>query len=217
MSQISPPLRILLVGCVVFLAAWMTVLKPGGDAAAPAPAPAAAPAADAGGVPAGTSAGQAVEAANGAAAAADARATDLVGETQPGAAAAPATATGTTPGSAAATGKVDVSKAGLPAPVAKAVAAEKILVLLFWNPKAADDRVVRRELRTVGSRHKKDVVVHVANVKDIARYAPVTRGAQVEQSPSVLVIGRDRKATVLEGYSDRETIRQAVFDALRSK
>ena len=36
MSQISPPVRILLVGCVVFLAAWMTVLKPK-DAATPEP------------------------------------------------------------------------------------------------------------------------------------------------------------------------------------
>ena len=102
-------------------------------------------------------------------------------------------------------------------PVAKAVAEKKVLVMLFWNPKAADDRAVRRELRTVGSRHRKEVVVHVADVKDISRYAPVTRGVNVEQSPSVVVVGRDRQATLLEGYSDREAISQAVYDALRVK
>ena len=216
MSQISPPLRILLIGCVLFLAAWMTVLKPGGATApAPAPAPATAPAADAGGVPAGTSAGQAVESANNQAAAADARAKELTGE-DPAAATAPST-TAAKPSTSSAAPKGDVSKAGLPPAVAKAVAEKKVLVLLFWNPKAADDRIVRNELRGVGTRHKKDVFVHVANVKQIARYAPVTRGAEVLQSPSIVVVDRSREATVLTGYSDRETIRQSVFDALRSK
>ena len=28
MSQISPPIRIVLIGAVVFLAAWFTILKP---------------------------------------------------------------------------------------------------------------------------------------------------------------------------------------------
>jgi hypothetical protein len=50
-SQISPPIRILLIGAVVFLAAWFTVLKPKDGAVAPvatAPAPAATPASTAG-------------------------------------------------------------------------------------------------------------------------------------------------------------------------
>ena len=215
MSQISPPLRILLVGSILFLAAWMTVLKPGGTTAPPPAAPAPAPATQAGGETATTSAGQAVEAANNAAAAADTRAEALTGEQT---ASTPGTsAEQTKPGAAAADAKGDVAEAGLPAPVAKAVAQQKVLVMLFWNPKAADDRVVRQELRSVGSNHKKDVAVHVADVKDIARYAPVTRGAEVEQSPSVVVVGADRKATLLEGFSDRATIRQAVYDALRAK
>jgi hypothetical protein len=228
MSQISPPIRILLVGCVLFLAAWMTVLKPKGEA--PAPAPAAAPATPrvaAGGEKAGTSLGKAVEAANNASkaqVAANARHGDESQQapSSTGAAAkAPsskaAAGTAGTPSTGAATKVADVAGTGLPISVAKAVAARKVLVLLFWNPKAADDRAVRREMRSVGSRHRKDVVVHIANVKDIARYAPVTRGANVEQSPSVVVVNRNRQATLLEGYSDRETIRQAVYDALRTK
>jgi hypothetical protein len=217
MSQISPPVRILLVGCVLFLAAWMTVLKPK-DAATPPQPTTATPRVAAGGEQAGTSLGKAVESANNASqaqAAANARHGD---ESQSAPETTPATAGKKPAGtSAPAAGTSQVTEAGLPLPVAKAVAEHKIIVLLFWNPKAADDRMVRRELRSVGSRHRKDVVVHIADVKNIARYAPVTRGANVEQSPSVLVIGRDRQATVLEGYSDRETIRQAVYDALRTK
>jgi len=216
MSQISPPVRILLVGCVLFLAAWMTILKPK-DAATPEPTN-AVPRVAAGGEKAGTALGKAVESANDvskAQAAANVRHGDesqTATKTESSSAAASKPA-GTSAG--AATG--EVAKAGLPIPVAKAVAEHKVLVLLFWNPKAADDRAVRRELRTVGSRHRKEVFVHVADVKNISRYAPVTRGASVEQSPSVVVVDRNRQATVLEGYSDREAIRQAVFDALRIK
>ena len=45
MSQISPPLRILLVGSVLFLAAYMVFLRPGGGTDTVAPAPATTPAA----------------------------------------------------------------------------------------------------------------------------------------------------------------------------
>jgi hypothetical protein len=51
MSQISPPIRILLVCAVAFMAAWMLFLRPKSDADTPAasnPAPATAPV-DAGG------------------------------------------------------------------------------------------------------------------------------------------------------------------------
>jgi hypothetical protein len=219
MSQISPPLRILLIGCVVFLAAWMTVLKPGGgDTSAPAAPAAAAPASQAGGAAAQTGPGKAVEAANNTAAAQPGVDAAHSGEAPATTAAAPTTAAPGAPAvAAAAAPEADVSKAGLPLPVAKAVASNKIVVLLFWNPKAADDRAVRREMRAVGSRHRKDVYVHVANVKQISRYAPITRGANVDQSPSVLVVGRDRQVTLLEGYSDRQAIQQAIFDALRAK
>jgi hypothetical protein len=221
MSQISPPVRILLVGCVLFLAAWMTVLKPKSPEA-PAPAPTAAtPRVEAGGEQAGTALGKAVESANNASkaqGAANARHGDESQSAPSTTSSAPATAAEKKPaGSPAAAKTSDAETAGLPLPVAKAVAEKKILVMLFWNPKAADDRAVRREMRSVGSRHRKDVFVHIADVKNISRYAPVTRGANVEQSPSVVVVGRDRQATLLEGYSDRETIRQAVYDALRTK
>src|SRR3712207_7382302 len=39
------------------------------------------------------------------------------------------------------------AKSGLPPKILKAVADHKIMVLLFWNPKAADDQAVRREMR----------------------------------------------------------------------
>jgi hypothetical protein len=199
----------------------MTVLKPKSpEAPAPVPATASAPRVEAGGEQAGTALGKAVESANNASkaqGAANARHGDESQSAPSTTSSAPATAAEKAPSGSPAAKTSDAETAGLPLPVAKAVAEHKILVMLFWNPKAADDRAVRREMRSVGTRHRKDVFVHVADVKDISRYAPVTRGANVEQSPSVVVVDRDRQATLLEGYSDSETIRQAVYDALRTK
>src|SRR5215208_3570222 len=99
MSQISPPIRILLVCAVAFLAAWMLFLRPSTDAGTPAadapPTTQATPPVEAGGEKADSLAGKAVEAANEATAKQDARAEQLAGGAGETAATAatPATAT----------------------------------------------------------------------------------------------------------------------------
>ncbi len=231
MSQISPPLRILLAGSVLFLAAWFVMLRPSAE---PTPAPPAAPAAAPGeglasnpnGPTAKTSVGRAVQKANGAAQATEEASVAHGGTIGEGASqpAKPKTATpgaattapATKPGAAAPADSDEVTAPGLPTDVAEAIASKKVLVMLFWNPAAADDRMVRRELRGI-DRHKGAVKVHVANVEDIARYAPITRGVNLEQSPSVVVIGADHKADLLSGWTDREAIDQTVSDALRAR
>ncbi len=211
MSQISPPLRILLVGSVLFLAAWMMFLRPGGGTDTAAPAPATTPAAS--DTPA-SAPGQAVDTARDAAAAAEGAAAARAGEA-PATGTAPGTsaAAGTTEASVPAAARDEVDTKGLPAEVAKAVEARKVLVMLFWNPKAADDRMVRAELRKV-DRYDGRVVVHVADVDRIARYAPIAQGVEVEQSPSIVVVDGDRRATLMTGYTDAGSIQQAVADAV---
>ena len=224
MSQISPPIRILLVCAVAFLAAWMLFLRPKTDAGVPdsTPTPAATTPVEAGGQPAESLAGKAVEQANDAAATQDARTEELeaaTGET----AATPATnaTAGTTPADAGtpATGsQAEVSEStdtGLPLRVLTALGDKKVVVLLFWNPKAVEDKAVRKALRGIDRHHNK-VLAHATNVKKIAAYQQITRGAEVEQSPTVVVVDRDRKVETLVGYVDRQTIDQAVTDALRS-
>ena len=219
MSQISPPVRILLIGCVVFMAAWFAFLKPGGGSDV---APAASPAATT--VPAkdpnaktSTSLGAAVQKAEGAKQAAESQAAANAGESAPSSTASSSTASPSTGGTVAQApaGKSDAVEQNLPLDVAKAMAAKKVLVVLFWNPKAADDRAVRKALKGVG-RHHGAVAVHVANVKDVARYAPITRGVDVQQSPSLVVVDRKLQGDLLTGYVDRATIDQAVSDALRA-
>jgi len=134
--------------------------------------------------------------------------------TQAPAATAPATAT--TPANATAAAPAnDAATATLPRPVRAAVREHKVMALLFWNPKAADDRAVQRELRdaTAG---REDVVVHAAPVSDISRYGAITRGVDVQQSPTVVVVDRTRNAEALVGYHEHAAFEQSIDDALRA-
>jgi hypothetical protein len=225
MSQISPPIRILLVCAVAFMAAWMLFLRPKDDAGTPAaatPTPADTRPVEAGGQPADSLAGKAVEKANEATAAQDARAEELAGgagET----AATPSTTAAVAPGEEPAVAGDDPAKltkkaaaaGGLPVRVLHALADRKVVVLLFWSPKAAEDKAVRKALTDI-DRHKGKVLAHATHIKRIAAYGQITRGADVEQSPTVVVVDRDREVETLVGYVDRRTIDQAVTDALRN-
>lgn len=101
----------------------------------------------------------------------------------------------------------------LPADVQGAMDAKKVLVLLFWEPKSSDDRAVREQVMGVG-RHGGKVFVKVAPIGQVGRYSKITSGARVLQSPTVLVIDRERKAVSLVGYLDRANVEQAVEAAL---
>jgi len=229
MSQISPPIRILLVCAVAFLAAWMLFLRPKDEAGTPAASAPSAPATrpvDAGGSTAGSFAGKAVEKANNAAAASDAANENLAAATGEKPADAP-TATASTPAAkpadepaASAASGAPTAKAadanGLPLRVLRAMGERKVVVLLFWSPKSVDDKAVRKALTGI-DRHKGKVLAHATNVKKIAAYAPITRGADVKQSPTVVIVDRDRTVKTLVGYVDRVTIDQAVSDALKKK
>jgi hypothetical protein len=225
MSQISPPIRILLVCAVAFMAAWMLFLRPKDDAGTPAAATPTAPSTrpvEAGGDKSGSFAGKAVEKANEATAAQDAKAEELAGGTgetvvTPTVTAATPTAPAEEP-AIADPGKLTKEAAaagGLPLRVLRALGDHKVVVLLFWSPKAAEDKAVRKALSNI-DRHKGKVLAHATHVKRIAAYGQITRGADVEQSPTIVVVDRNRKVETLVGYVDRITIDQAVTDALRN-
>ena len=214
MSQISPPIRVVLVAAVAFLAAWMLVLRPKSEDA-PSPAPAAAPAKQPGNT-AQSAAGKAVQAAANAKATAEAAAKARAGEsTAPaaGATAAPATAR-TLDSSSAVPGVNAAALRTLPRDVRKALIARKVVVLGFFNRRAADDRATERQL-ALASRWHGRAFVKSASIAVVQRYQVITRGVDVAQSPSIVVVDRDRKAALLTGYVDRLTIDQAVLDAMR--
>ena len=209
MSQISPPIRILLVLTVAVLGVYMLFLRP-----KPVEVPPATPADTSVSEPGKVrdAAEDAVDAANGQLAQQESVDGVDAGEAAAGTGA-------TRQGGSAKAGASDSTAAadlkGLPKPVRKAIRDDKVLVLLFWNGKSADDRAVEAALGKV-DRWDGRVFVKAAPIKQISKYGRIARGVSVEQSPTVVVADRELRAETLVGYVDRATIDQAVVDAFRN-
>jgi hypothetical protein len=214
-SQISPPIRILLVCVVGFLGAYMLFLRPKEETIPPVePAPntqTSEPAVSEPGKVA-EAAQEAVDATNGKLSEQESVDGVDAGET----AATTKTDSETTPKSPEATASAaGVDLNGIPKPVAKAIRQHKVLVLLFWNGKSADDKAVHAALANVNRWHGR-VAVQSVSIKKISKYGRVARGVDVEQSPTVVVADTELRAEALVGYVDARTIDQAVVDAFRN-
>jgi hypothetical protein len=208
-SQISPPIRIVLVLAVAVLGAYMLFLRPKPEEIPPVD-------------PAGTSTSQpgqirdkaeeAVDSAN--SQLAQQESVDGVDAGEAAAGTTPATKAGETPNAAkgAAAGAPAEDLKGLPKPVRKAIRDDKVLVVLFSNGKSYDDKAVEKALTKV-NRWDGRVFVHTAPLRKISKYGRIARGVNVEQSPTVVVADRQLRAETLVGYVDRTTIDQAVVDA----
>jgi hypothetical protein len=105
----------------------------------------------------------------------------------------------------------------IPAPVARAYEANKTVVLLVVHDGGIDDRLVAGTAR--GLSGYEDVALFEVPANQIARYAAITLGADVQQVPA-LVVMRPRKlsggvpqASVDSGFQTSQSIVQAVVDA----
>jgi hypothetical protein len=232
-DQLSPPFRIAIVAMLAVCALWFTVLKPK-DPAADAPLPTA---------PGTTGLANDVNAAKGAAATSDAANAKVQSATggsatssaatakpaasakkgaataKPAASAKKATATAKPAAKPAATAKAATPKAK-PAvatdptkPLLSALDAKKAVVMLVYNRTGIDDRAVRRAVAATARHHGK-VVVKAVPVGQVGRYEAITRGAEILQSPTVLVIAPDRKARAIVGFTTTAELDQAIADAL---
>jgi hypothetical protein len=221
-DKISLPFRILLVVFCVFAVLWFVVLRPkaAGDAE-----PAATPAPGVTGLAtAADKAKKAVDASKVAAARDEAAANAVGGSstTKPSATTAKPSATTTKPSATTAKpaapakpakpGLADDAAPGDPSrPLLASVDAGKVAVVLFWNKNASDDRATRQGLRKIDLHHGK-VVASAIPLADVGRYEAITSGAQVLESPTVLVIGAGGKARAITGYTQAKEIDQAVSD-----
>jgi hypothetical protein len=231
-DQVSRPVQILLAVTVVFAALWFVALRPksgGGGSSAATPAAATPPATP----PATTTSpgsslpgglGNAVKKANTTKAAGDAAAAaadanpSATAPTSPAEATSPARATGgtntasvPTPAKPAAVRRDLVQDTRVP----RALDKGRAVVLLFSNAAASDDRAVAREVAGV-NRHGGRVVVVRAPVSQVSRYSIVTADIGILQSPTVVVVGPDRRARTFVGFTDRTEIDQAVGAILRA-
>jgi hypothetical protein len=213
-DQISLPYRIAIVALVVVGGLWFAVLKPkpASDSASTTAPGVTGLANDV------DKAKDAVNASNAATAGTEATANAVGGE---GTSTAPAASgTATQPAATAKPAKpakpslADDAVEGDPSKAVLAdVDAGKVAVVLFWNKKASDDRATRRALRDVDTHHGK-VVTRAVPIDEVGKYEAITRGAQVLESPTVLVIGAGGKARAITGYTQAKEIDELVGSAL---
>lgn len=101
--------------------------------------------------------------------------------------------------------------AGVPAPVARALAARQRIVLFFYKPGSADDRATARAVADL--RGQRGLAVFTDPIGRLARYRGVIGELGISQAPAVVIIGKDRAARVIEGYVDPATLAQDVTDS----
>jgi hypothetical protein len=220
-EQLSLPYRIAIVALLAVGVLWFAVLRP---KSANEATPAATQAPGVTGLANDVSKAKgAVDASNAGAAATKAAADAAAGDApaaKPATTAKPAPAAKATKAPKAVKPAPKPAKPGLAAdaapgdpsrPLLADVDAGKVVVALFWNKEGSDDRATRRALRAVNHHHGK-VVTTAIPVSEVGKYEAITRGAQVLESPTVLVIGAGGKARAITGYTQPQEIDQAVSD-----
>jgi hypothetical protein len=137
------------------------------------------------------------------------------------------------------TGPTHVAIVGTPANqrmVEADLKAGNVAVLLFWDPRGADDRMVQRQLwlleqvrhnvgplmhqpevqrllNTFGPELGKKIAVHRALAQQVASFGSITRGVQVYGTPTILVVGKAGQTTTITGFTEAFGIEQAIDEA----
>jgi hypothetical protein len=129
-------------------------------------------------------------------------------------AAAKANAKATTGAAATTTTKAKAVAVDPSARLLAYLAKGKTLVVLFEG-KGVDDKAARKAVHNTAKGDPKHVVSAYVPITEVGDYSALTSDINIFQAPSILVIGADRKATLLAGYVDTRSVQQAVGDARR--
>jgi len=89
----------------------------------------------------------------------------------------------------------------------------KVVLVLFWNPKGADDVAVRKELQVVSKQLGGKIAVHDALASQVGAFGSITQAIQVYQTPTILFVNGKGLTTTLTGFTDAFSIEQTVSEA----
>jgi hypothetical protein len=89
----------------------------------------------------------------------------------------------------------------------------KVVLLLFWNPKASVDVAVHKELQAVGRKLRGKIAVHDALAKQVGSFGSITKAIQVYQTPTILLVNRHGVTTTLTGLTDVYSLEQTIEEA----
>jgi hypothetical protein len=123
--------------------------------------------------------------------------------------------------------------------VERALKEGKIAVILFWNPKGADDVAVhlelrlleavhhlirplanvprvRRELQQYGLELQKRFAAFEARANQVTSFGSITHGVQVYGTPTLMIINKRGQVKTLTGLTDAYAIEQTIDEARHS-
>ncbi len=89
----------------------------------------------------------------------------------------------------------------------------KTVLILFWNPRGADDVAVHRELPAVQHALGGKVAVHYASASQVGAYGTITHAVQVTQTPTLLIVNPHGQTTTITGLADAFSIEQFVAES----
>jgi hypothetical protein len=87
---------------------------------------------------------------------------------------------------------------------------QRKIVILFFRQRGADDDAVAAAVKS--QRGRKNVAVFILPVGQAPKYEQFG-GGNVVRAPSIVILDRDRKPRLFEGFIDPATLAQAVTDA----
>ncbi|HXD55559.1 MAG TPA: hypothetical protein VN618_12445 [Solirubrobacteraceae bacterium] len=93
----------------------------------------------------------------------------------------------------------------------------KVAVILFWDPKGAEDRVVHGALLSLRSQKGLKIAIDLASPSQVASFGTITRGVQVYGTPTLLFVNRAGRALTLTGLQDAYGIAQGVREVRHVK
>jgi cell division septation protein DedD len=97
------------------------------------------------------------------------------------------------------------------AAVARAIGRGRIVVLFFFQRHASDDAATAKAVR--GVRGVRGVTVFTDEINHVGRYRKLIGAVGVSQAPATVIVDSKRRARLVEGYVDAQTLAQEVADA----
>jgi hypothetical protein len=92
----------------------------------------------------------------------------------------------------------------------------RTVLILFWDPKGADDQSVHSALRSLRSQHSLNIDIQEASAGQVASFGTITRGLQVYGTPTLLIVDKKGQAKTLTGLQDAFAISQAIREVQHS-
>ena len=87
------------------------------------------------------------------------------------------------------------------------------MLLLFWNPQSSTDVTVRQQVSDVSRSLRRSVAVTYAKASEVGSFGTITRNVAVNETPTLLIIGKRGLVTTITGLTDAFAIEQAVREA----